>query len=167
MIFLHLNIYDRRNITFILIGILILYHMIISFTYINTINHETNVYIVNDKYYKVNFIIFISSPLLFLAFIYNIFLTYNNFDNRTVIYNLVRKTRNVNIPHHLKIICIEYLLDKDDTCPVCLDEIQSETEIYLTDCGHIFHNSCINESLDYSDKCPTCRNELLDYVVEE
>ena len=47
---------------------------------------------------------------------------------------------------------------KQETCPVCLEEIQFK-QLHKTSCGHVFHHECILNWFVASDDCPVCRNE--------
>jgi hypothetical protein len=75
----------------------------------------------------------------------------------------IRKTimENLKIKHYLKI---------GETCSICLDEITSRKDAFLTDCGHSFHIKCI---IDYDYKnsfnnigvfCPMCRSDMGNYL---
>ncbi|KAF4518211.1 hypothetical protein B566_EDAN005936 [Ephemera danica] len=52
----------------------------------------------------------------------------------------------------------QQLLDKGDSCPVCLQE--GITRARVTPCGHIFHGSCLRKWLQQSHKCPLCMRNL-------
>lgn len=57
---------------------------------------------------------------------------------------------NIKIKHYIKM---------GDICSICLDEIWSKNDAYLTECGHVFHTSCICKYYNmYRDpNCPICR----------
>lgn len=62
---------------------------------------------------------------------------------------------NMKIKHYIKI---------GDICPICMDEIWTIRDAFLTECGHGFHVSCMN---NYCDKekpenlsCPMCRCDI-------
>ena len=44
-----------------------------------------------------------------------------------------------------------------DTCPICLDMIETMEDAVMTNCYHIFHVKCWGEYR--KNKCPVCRNE--------
>ncbi len=46
---------------------------------------------------------------------------------------------------------------KEETCPVCLDEIQFK-DTHKTSCSHTFHKHCIMNWYIMSDDCPVCRH---------
>lgn len=88
--------------------------------------------------------------------------------------NLKRQVKEFDIPTHIKIQYIEYLISKNHTCSICLANIQKEEQVFLTICGHLFHENCINHNFNNSDKCPNCRtyipkNDLSeeDQIIEE
>ena len=45
------------------------------------------------------------------------------------------------------------------TCEICLAEID-DSNLGVTECGHLFCYSCIYKNIKYSDKCPICRNNI-------
>jgi hypothetical protein len=44
-------------------------------------------------------------------------------------------------------------------CPICFNEfnLESDNNLLVTRCGHLFHDSCIL----HSEKCPICRSILI------
>ena len=50
---------------------------------------------------------------------------------------------------------------KQETCPVCLDEIPFKL-IHKTTCDHTFHTQCIMKWFESSDECPVCRREQIE-----
>lgn len=70
---------------------------------------------------------------------------------------LRKQIKNFDIPTHIKIQYIEYLLKNKHTCSICLNIIKKREPVHLTICGHLFHNNCLNHCLNNSDKCPNCR----------
>ena len=53
---------------------------------------------------------------------------------------------NIKTKHYIKI---------GETCSICLEEIWSKKDAFLTDCGHGFHASCINRYY-YKNEHATC-----------
>ena len=51
-------------------------------------------------------------------------------------------------------------------CPVCLEVIDGEKNIVVTNCGHIFHATCIFMNMRVSSSCPICRTELIPDISE-
>ena len=43
------------------------------------------------------------------------------------------------------------------TCPICLDNCTDINDIYISDCGHAFHDTCREKMLQFSSICPICR----------
>lgn len=74
-----------------------------------------------------------------------------------------RLKKNKEIPAHLKMILVKHFIENTDcNCPICLEKINIDSKVFLTFCGHLYHNECLIESLDFSDKCPYCRF-IIDY----
>jgi hypothetical protein len=42
-------------------------------------------------------------------------------------------------------------------CVICIDELESNTHVCATKCGHVFHFECLNEWLLTNQSCPQCR----------
>lgn len=52
-------------------------------------------------------------------------------------------------------------IDKNyETCPICLDKLDSRKNFVTTECGHSFHLSCLTQSLNTKNSCPMCREEI-------
>ncbi|XP_044493888.1 probable E3 ubiquitin-protein ligase RHB1A isoform X3 [Mangifera indica] len=51
--------------------------------------------------------------------------------------------------------------EEDDTCPICLEEYDTENPKLITKCEHHFHLSCILEWKERSDSCPICDQEMI------
>jgi hypothetical protein len=47
-------------------------------------------------------------------------------------------------------------------CPICLEEIEAESECVETICSHQYHISCLSEWLNKynNETCPSCRNQF-------
>lgn len=53
-------------------------------------------------------------------------------------------------------------------CPICMDTIDPDKNIIVTECGHKFHCSCLMKNVSYNGMdCPFCRNKMADDVDEE
>lgn len=52
------------------------------------------------------------------------------------------------------------VIEKDDTCTICLCEYEEDEEIsIIKTCKHLFHTNCIKKWLvECNHKCPVCRN---------
>ena len=51
------------------------------------------------------------------------------------------------------------MTDRDNLCPICLEELNESSKITTVKCGHIFHSSCIHKWLHLKKKntnCPSC-----------
>ncbi|KAK3194766.1 hypothetical protein Dsin_026076 [Dipteronia sinensis] len=47
-------------------------------------------------------------------------------------------------------------VEEEETCPICLEEYDTENPKLVTKCDHHFHLSCILEWNERSDTCPMC-----------
>ncbi|XP_038207198.1 E3 ubiquitin-protein ligase TRAIP [Zerene cesonia] len=47
-------------------------------------------------------------------------------------------------------------------CTICSDLVNQAENIYVTKCGHIFHNNCLSQWIARSKSCPQCRNKVTD-----
>lgn len=55
-----------------------------------------------------------------------------------------------------------------DKCPICMEEIESEKNRVITDCGHAFHCSCLMQNAAYNGfGCPYCRSTMAIEPLEE
>ena len=84
--------------------------------------------------------------------LYDKYITYLN-EN----YHLKKQVKNFDIPVHIKYQYIEYLISKNHKCSICLSKIEKNDNVFLTICGHLYHNECINHDFNNSNKCPNCR----------
>jgi hypothetical protein len=66
---------------------------------------------------------------------------------------------------HIKHFYIKKLLKDSYVCPICLDIINENRNVFLTLCGHLFHLDCLNEAMVFNKKCPSCRRGI--YIFDE
>ena len=55
------------------------------------------------------------------------------------------------------------VLEINDMCPICYDEIRNKNKISKLKCGHIFHQECISEwtkQCKEGNNCPVCRTDI-------
>ena len=53
-------------------------------------------------------------------------------------------------------------------CPICMFNIEGNTNKVSTDCGHCFHAKCLFKNVSHNGfKCPLCRTTMLDPEQEE
>lgn len=45
-------------------------------------------------------------------------------------------------------------------CMICLEPVEGNKNIFVTECDHTFHASCMVKQLRHSSKCPVCRHKL-------
>lgn len=74
--------------------------------------------------------------------------------------NLKNQVKSFDIPNHIKIHYINFLIKSKHNCPICLSIIKKDENVFLTICGHLFHEDCINHDNNLSDKCPNCRTYI-------
>eukprot|EP00112_Aurelia_sp_Birch-Aquarium-sp1_P024010 Seg7397.1 transcript_id=Seg7397.1/GoldUCD/mRNA.D3Y31 product="RING finger protein 145" protein_id=Seg7397.1/GoldUCD/D3Y31 len=60
----------------------------------------------------------------------------------------------------LKEVAEQELLDNDDICPICLEELHSAR---ITPCSHIFHKLCLKKWLKIQNRCPLCQSVILNF----
>jgi hypothetical protein len=53
----------------------------------------------------------------------------------------------------------------EDSCSICLENIQIGSMVYNIPCNHKFHINCLKPQLiNYNRKCPLCRNECFSNI---
>lgn len=106
--------------------------------------------------------------------IHIIFIKYKNsvykFDNKLLKKDLkileektfdIKKQLHKNILSvHVKKYYIEKLIKEEYVCPICLDIMEENNNVFLTLCGHLFHYDCLNEAMSFRKKCPSCRRGI-------
>ncbi|MCD9639269.1 hypothetical protein HAX54_023677 [Datura stramonium] len=50
--------------------------------------------------------------------------------------------------------------ESSKNCPICMDELEIDSEASQLPCKHFFHNDCIVPWLNRSNTCPLCRHKL-------
>jgi len=63
-----------------------------------------------------------------------------------------------SIPPHIRQNYLQNL--SDGQCSICLEEVELDNTMHLTDCGHLFHIACINRHRNTNNTCPVCRTDL-------
>ena len=46
------------------------------------------------------------------------------------------------------------------SCPICLNNIEQNEEVFIFPCEHLFHTNCALNWLKIKTECPFCRHEL-------
>ena len=64
-----------------------------------------------------------------------------------------------SIPPHIRQNYLRNLTDHQQ-CSICLQRINNDNTMELTNCGHIFHVNCIRRHRLNSQNCPVCRHNL-------
>ena len=47
-------------------------------------------------------------------------------------------------------------------CAICLENMENESAICTTECGHKFHSGCIFKAFSNKNECPLCRKQLVE-----
>ena len=48
-------------------------------------------------------------------------------------------------------------------CPICLEHIECNKNIIVTECGHTFHCKCMMTNISHNGfSCPCCRTNMID-----
>ena len=91
---------------------------------------------------------------------------------RILINQLIKRKRNLikqnkrltelkEYPVHLKMILVKHFIENTEcNCSICLEELNTDSNIFFTLCGHLFHSDCLNEAMEYDTRCPTCRDTI-------
>lgn len=45
-------------------------------------------------------------------------------------------------------------------CPICMEEL-TQTDLFVTRCGHSYHGGCLMKHLTRHDNCPCCRGVII------
>ena len=52
-------------------------------------------------------------------------------------------------------------------CSICLDSLFSvNTDVSVTQCGHLFHKTCLEGSLKRNQKCPNCKCKIKSIIKQ-
>jgi hypothetical protein len=139
-------------------------------------------YITNDMMNTIINQNFIFSILSILMTIHIIFIKYRNnkYKNNEKLlihdlkilefkkYDLEKQLHKNFLSVHIKKYYIEKLIKESYECPICLDEIKENNNVFLTLCGHLFHLDCLNEAMTFRKRCPSCRRGIYisDFQIE-
>lgn len=52
----------------------------------------------------------------------------------------------------------------DGPCAICLDPLNTGSQLLKPPCNHVFHATCLNTWYGTSDTCPECRDRLQDHL---
>lgn len=56
---------------------------------------------------------------------------------------------------------------EEKECAICLSNIEGNTDLSITKCGHYFHCSCLIKAALKKRQCPMCRENLLEENYNE
>ena len=167
----------KNNLCSLLSSLLLIYVVVIAFNvilFVPSCNKVDNfIYITEDhRMHYVNAVFYISI-IFMLMFVIIIINTVENAEyNLIQISRLLRVKRfleeendflkkRIELPSHIKKIVIDYFIKKENClCSICLSDMETNSETFLTFCGHLYHKECIDKSLEHSNKCPYCRTNI-------
>lgn len=67
-----------------------------------------------------------------------------------------------SIPPHIRNQYINSLDDHQQICSICVQRVENNNTMELTECGHLFHSDCLRLHNTGNDNanCPICHREL-------
>jgi hypothetical protein len=84
----------------------------------------------------------------------------NNNDSVTIVAEIV-ETKIV-------VTKIENFEEEDNSCPICMDDIDINKNCIVTECGHKFHCSCLMKNAAINGfGCPLCRTKMAEQQQED
>ena len=57
--------------------------------------------------------------------------------------------------------------DKNYTCSICLEDINTKNNYSISQCNHHFHTKCLTTWLRKNDNCPICRFKLVETIDDK
>ena len=116
-------------------------------------NSQVSVYIINDILLS-NIINIINNP------IEEVIDNDNDNDDNNDDVNMRLTEEEVN---RIPLITIQEELE--DSCSICLENIEIGSMVYSIPCNHKFHINCLKSNLiNYNRNCPLCRNECFSNI---
>tara|TARA_B110000208_G_scaffold189922_1_gene252598 strand:- start:1941 stop:2336 length:396 start_codon:yes stop_codon:yes gene_type:complete len=101
--------------------------------------------------YNIHALIGISIILFLILFCLN-FLGY-------LLYFTAEKEKNNLIKQFLKKNNFKGVIEGDNRCSICLENIDKKNMFCFKECKHSFHIECIKKWINYNKNCPICRKE--------
>ena len=94
------------------------------------------------------------SPMLFTMKLKECNILFVNVLCYSFLYVLFMKTNKMSYN-----VCEKDLERYGRECVICLEQMETKTELCKMKCRHVFHTACITKHFDFSNKlcCPTCR----------
>lgn len=78
------------------------------------------------------------------------------------IHDVIQSRRAIHAMNNLYPLATEQeLLDGDNTCIICREEMTLESAPKKLPCNHIFHPNCLRSWFQRQQTCPTCRTDVL------
>jgi len=57
--------------------------------------------------------------------------------------------------------------EKENECPICLDQMTDDEASTTLNCGHKFHNRCLENMIRHRhNRCPLCRTATSDHLIQ-
>jgi hypothetical protein len=87
----------------------------------------------------------------------------NNNDSVTIVAEIVV----TEIVENNKESKIEIFEEEDNSCPICMDDIDINKNCIVTECGHKFHCSCLMKNAATNGfSCPMCRTVMAEQLED-
>jgi len=88
----------------------------------------------------------------------------NNNDSVTIVAEIVETEIVVT---EIVVTKIENFEEEDNSCPICMDDIDINKNCIVTECGHKFHCSCLMKNAATNGfGCPMCRTVMAEQVAD-
>eukprot|EP00494_Astrolonche_serrata_P004990 UN05005 len=75
-------------------------------------------------------------------------------------------TRDINSLTTRRYDTAEVEEEEDNTCGICLETFEQNSQVRDLPCRHYFHNECIDPWLRIKRTCPKCRNDIREQVED-
>ena len=106
-----------------------------------------------DRQHQPNIIYQVPSPLT--LYLYRNLIRTIEIQNNLSLDDVIRKLAQFG-----KKRIVYNLEEGQEECPICLETIPNQEEIYNIPCGHNFHQHCLELNCQINRTCPVCRNHL-------
>ena len=88
----------------------------------------------------------------------------NNNDSVTIVAEIVENNKETKIV----VTKIENFEEEDNSCPICMDDIDINKNCIVTECGHKFHCSCLMKNAATNGfGCPMCRTVMAEQLADD
>ena len=87
----------------------------------------------------------------------------NNNDSVTIVAEIVEIVET-----EIVVTKIENFEEEDNSCPICMDDIDNNKNCIVTECGHKFHCSCLMKNAATNGfGCPMCRTVMAEQLADD